>query len=192
MGLRVNLGEFRFVKVGQVSEYTEQTLFPYLGKDIENMLNQGVGYLGDGMLRTVDPINIASPVSALSSPVHAEHCFPILTSAFADVVIYWRSRLVLINAKVGTYIGLGRVQRLHDVVEELCDPLRRINLLGATPWAEAVALHGVPAVTECFAYLPPLTVQPRKSNETTGLARVKLSEHLEFLADFHGRAQVRW
>src|SRR5699024_9853359 len=148
--------------------------------------------IGDGLLRTVDPITIARAVVDLAAPIHASHSFPILTTAFGDVVTEWRSRLYLINARVGRYIGLGRAGRLAQVVTELADPQRRTFLLGRAPWAEAVGRLGVPTPLECFAYVPPLSVLPRGEGELTGIERVGLREHLAFLAAFHGPAQGRW
>lgn len=180
-----------FVAVGQISEYTRTTLLPHLPEPIRELLAHGVGYLGDGMMRTVDPATIARATSALAAPIHASHSFPILTSAFGDVLTHWQSRLYLINSRIGRYIGLGRVSRLPQVLDALTDPDQREFLLGASPWAEAVAAFGVPTPGECFAYTPPLAVLPRAEGELTGVARAPLAAHLEFLGAFYGPAQGR-
>ena len=181
-----------FAHVAPISSHTRATLAPYLPPLVQELFTYGVGYIGDGLLRTVDPITIARAVVDLAAPIHASHSFPILTTAFGDVVTEWRSRLYLINARVGRYIGLGRAGRLAQVITELADPQRRTFLLGRAPWAEAVGRLGVPTPLECFAYVPPLSVLPRGEGELTGIERVGLREHLEFLAAFHGPAQGRW
>src|SRR5699024_4290293 len=116
----------------------------------------GVGYIGDGLLRTVDPATIARAVVNLAAPIHSSHSFPILTTAFADVVTEWRSRLYLINSRLGRYVGLGRAHRLAEVITELSDPQAREFLVGQAPWAEAANRFGVPTPRECFAFVPPL------------------------------------
>ena len=181
-----------FVGVGSLSRYTQTTLLPRLPDNIQQLLSHGVGYLADGMLRTVDPITIAQPTLELAAPIHASHSFPILTTAFGDIVTHWHSRLYLISARVGRYIGLGRAHRLGHVIAELTNPEKRDFLLGSTPWVEAVAAYGVPTPKECFGYIPPLAVLPRQEREITGLRRVDLRQHLEFLASFYGPAQGRW
>lgn len=190
MSLQRAMGSF--VRVGQVSDYTRQTLAPHLPETVQELFDYGVGYVGDGMLRTVDPIAIAGPTTGLSSPIHASHAFPILTSAFGDVVTHWRSQLYLINSRVGRYIGLGRANRLAETITELADPARRDFLLGPTPWVHAVHALGVPTPGECFGYVPPLAVAPRGQGDLTGVVRVDLAEHLAFLADFYGPSQGRW
>lgn len=181
-----------FVKVGEVSEYTATTLIPHLPEQIRELYRYGIGYLGDGMMRTVDPVTIARATANLAAPIHASHSFPILTSAFGDVVTHWQSRLYLINSRIGRYLGLGRAHRLGEILTELTTPARRDFLLGSAPWAEAVARFGVPTPGECFAYVPPLAVLPRGAGELTGVQRMGLAEHLEFLGAFYGPAQGRW
>lgn len=181
-----------FVAVGPLSEHTRTALLPHLPESLQTLLGAGVGYLGDGMVRTVDPVTIGRQSARLAAPIHATHAVPIATSAFADVVFYWQSRLYLINSRYGRYIGLGRVNRLPEIMAELIDPATRDFLLGSAPWAQAVTAFGVPTPAECFAYLPPLAVRPRADDDLEGVVRVGLGEHLEFLATFYGPAQGRW
>lgn len=181
-----------FVRVAPISEYTTATLAPHLPEEIRELFTHGVGYLGDGMVRTVDPVTIARATANLAAPIHASRSFPILTSAFGDVVTHWRSRLYLINSRVGRYIGLGRAHRLGDVIRELTTPERRDFLFGYSPWVEAAGRYGVPTPRECFAFVPPLAVLPRGEGEITGVVKMDLREHLEFLAEFYGPAQGRW
>lgn len=181
-----------FVRVASISDYTATTLLPHLPETVRELFTYGVGYIGDGFLRTVDPATVARAVVAAAAPIHSSHSFPILTTAFADVVTEWRSRLYLINSRVGRYVGLGRAHRLGQVIAELSDPESRDFLLGQAPWAEAVNLFGVPTPRECFAFVPPLAVLPRGPSDLTGVVRMDLAEHLEFLAAFHGPAQGRW
>lgn len=181
-----------FVAVGPLSGHTRTVLLPHLPESLQRFLGAGVGYLGDGMMRTVDPVTIGAQTSRLAAPIHASHAVPIATSAFADVVFYWQSRLYLINSRHGRYIGLGRVSRLAQILTEITGPATREFLLGPTPWAQAVTAFGVPTPTECFAYVPPLAVRPRATSELEGVVRAGLGEHLEFLATFHGPAQGRW
>src|SRR5690625_2882373 len=180
-----------FVRVGDESGYTRTTLLLHLPAPVGELLDHWVGYLGGGMIRTVDPANIARQVSALASPIHAAHAFPLLTSAFGDVVTHWQARLYLINARVGRYIGLGRVSRLEEIMGALTDADQREFLLGPAPWAQAVAAYGVPTPGECFAYVPPLAVLPRGPGDLTGVRRVGLADHLDFLGAFYGPAQGR-
>lgn len=181
-----------FVRLAPVTDYTRTTLGPHLPDEVQELFEHGVGYIGDGMVRTVDPLTIAQVTSRLSSPLHASHAFPILTTAFADIVTYWRSRLYLVNSRVGRYIGLGRSARLPLVIAELTDPATRDFLMGDAPWSLAVHTLGVPTPRECFGYVPPLAVHPRRGGDITGLERVDLLTHLEFLADFYGPTQGRW
>src|SRR5699024_11634362 len=90
-----------FAHVAPISSHTRATLAPHLPPLVQELFTYGVGYIGDGLLRTVDPITIARAVVDLAAPIHASHSFPILTTAFGDVVTEWRSRLYLINARVG-------------------------------------------------------------------------------------------
>lgn len=181
-----------FVHVAPLSNYTVSTLVPNMPPNIQRLLSYGVGFIGDGMVRTVDPLAIARPTLRLAAPIHASHSFPILTTAFGDVVTHWHSRLYLINSRIGRYVGLGRAHRLAYVIEELSTPQRREFLLGTPPWAQAVAALGVPTPWECLAYVPPLAVLPRGMGDLTGVVRTDLREHLEFLGAFYGPAQGRW
>lgn len=181
-----------FAPVAPISERTQTTLAQHLPETVQELFGYGVGYIGDGLVRTVDPLTIARVVAELSDPIHASHSFPILTTAFGDVVTEWRSRLYLINSRIGRYIGLGRANRLGEVVAELSDPGGRDFLLGEAPWAEAVGKYGVPTPRECFAYIPPLAILPRERGSLNGVVRMGLAEHLAFLAAFHGPAQGRW
>src|SRR5690625_7808194 len=108
-----------FVGVGSLSRYTQTTLLPRLPDNIQQLLSHGVGYLADGMLRTVDPITIAQPTLELAAPIHASHSFPILTTAFGDIVTHWHSRLYLISARVGRSeerrVGEERGERRRDL-----------------------------------------------------------------------------
>lgn len=181
-----------FARLAPMSQHTRETLAPHLPAPVQELFSYGVGYIGDGFLRTVDPVTIAAAVVDLADPIHASHSFPILTTAFGDVVAEWRSRLYLINSRLGRYVGLGRVHRLGEAITELTHHENRTFLTGATPWREAAAALGVPTPRECFAYVPPLSVQPRAGGDLTGVIRMGLREHLEFLAAFHGPAQGRW
>lgn len=181
-----------FVAVGSMSGHTTTTLLPHLPEPLQQLLGAGVGYFGDGMLRTVDPITIGREVAALAAPIHATHAVPVATSAFADVVFYWQSRLYLINSRHGRYIGLGRINRLTDIITELTTPATREFLLGAAPWVQAATVLGVPTPAECFAHVPPLAVMPRAPGDLTGVVRAGLRDHLEFLATFYGPVQGRW
>lgn len=181
-----------FVPLASISPYTMTTLAPHLPEALQDLLAYGVGYIGDGMMRTLDPVSLAGVTAKLASPIHASHSFPILTSAFGDVVTHWRSRLYLIQARLGRYIGLGRAEHIGQILVELSDPAKRNFLLGELPWAQAVHAFGVPTPKECFAYVPPLAVQPRTPTEITGLQRVDLAQHLAFLAAFYGPAQGQW
>lgn len=189
--MRVEEAWETFVVVGNISEYTRTTLLPHLPPPIRDLLARGVGYFGDGMMRTVDPATIARPTSTLAAPIHASHSFPILTSAFGDVVTHWQSRLYLINSRIGRYVGLGRVSRLPQILDALTDPAQREFLLGVCPWAEAVAAFGMPTPGECFAYVPPLAILPRGEGDLTGVVRAPVAAHLEFLGAFYGPAQGR-
>ena len=181
-----------FAPVAPLSERTTATLLPRLPPPVQDLLARGVGYIGDGLLRTVDPASIARIVVDLADPIHASHSFPILTTAFGDVVTEWRSRLYLINARLGRYLGLGRVHHLGRVIAHLAAPAERHVFLGELPWAQAVHALGMPGVEECFAYVPPLSVLPRPGGDLTGLVRMDLVTHLRFLAAFHGPAQGQW
>ena len=81
-----------FAHVAPISSHTRATLAPHLPPLGQELFTYGVGYIGDGLLRTVDPITIARAVVDLAAPIHASHSFPILTTAFGDVVTEWRSR----------------------------------------------------------------------------------------------------
>lgn len=180
-----------FVRLAPTSAYTMVTLTPHVPEEIGHLLTYGVGYIGDGFLRTVDPATLADVTARLASPIHAAHSFPILTSAFGDVVTFWRSRLHLINSRLGRYLGLGHVDGLAQLITELSDPGTREFFFGPQPWTEAVHAFGVPTPKECFAFVPPLAVMPRKEGDLTGVEKVDLRAHLEFLATFYGPAQGR-
>lgn len=180
-----------FVHLAPVSPYTMTTLAPHLHENVRDLLGYGIGYVGDGMIRTVDPASIAQVTARLASPIHASHSFPVLTSAFGDVVTHWRSRLYLINSRLGRYVGLGRAEHIGQIIAELSNPASREFLLGPVPWVNAVHALGMPTPKECFGYVPPLAVLPRAAGEITGLQRARLTAHLEFLAGFYGPAQGR-
>ena len=189
--VRVTIADamIHFAQVEPISERTRASLGPHLPEPVQQLWDYGVGYIGDGLLRTIDPRTIAKVTLDLADPIHASHSYPILTTAFGDVLTQWRSRLYLINSAVGRYVGLGRTERLGAVIAAVATPDTRRFLLGDIPWAQAVAAYGVPTPAECFAYVPPLSVLPRGPGDLTGLERTGLAEHLEFLARFHGPAQ---
>ncbi|QGH69027.1 hypothetical protein [Pseudactinotalea sp. HY158] len=201
-----------FAFVEPVSEHTRLTLGPHLPASVRDLWDRGVGYLGDGYWRTVDPVHIAAAVSQLADPIHASYSFPVLTSAFGDVLTCWHSRLYLINSRFGRYCGLGRADHLGAAIADLTGPDREF-LTGPAPWAQAATELGIPGPYECFAYVPPLAARPLGNPEApanpdnpadptnpanpelsdlTGLVRTGLAAHLRFLAEFSGRVQGRF
>lgn len=182
------LGGFAFIE--PVSEHTMTTLGPHLPATVRRLFTRGVGFLGDGYWRTADPLHLAAAVSRLADPIHASYSYPVLTSAFGDVVTCWHSRLYLINARFGRYCGLGRADQLGHAILELMGPSREF-LTGPAPWASAAASLGIPGPYECFAYTPPLAVQPA-TDDVARLVRTGLAAHLRFLAEFSGRVHGRF
>src|SRR5699024_1716722 len=143
-------------------------------------------------------LHLAAAVNRLADPIHASYSYPVLTSAFGDVVTCWHSRLYLINARFGRYCGLGRADQLGHAILELMGPSREF-LTGPAPWASAAATLGIPGPYECFAYTPPLAAQPHphhlgvgRGDDAARLVRTGLAAHLRFLAEFSGRVHGRF
>jgi len=132
---------------------------------------------GGGLLWLVDPEQLADPLEEWLG--HRE-ALAFMRTAFGDMFLWHEARVQYLDILYGRLFPplTGRVDIFFEVT--LCDDSYWNNALYRPTYRKALQRLGLPACDELYAYVPALALGG--STDAAALQKVKLREHLSFLA----------
>lgn len=163
----------------------ESTIAAFAGSVPDDVLSlwrsYGVGVIGDGFVRTVDPATASEALRAIAGL--SEKAVPIFTTGLGDVIIFAAPTFHIIKFRWGVVEFLAG-DDVGALMEKLQDDNFLDSVLERAPFPEGTASLGIPDVDECLFFAPLLALGGPNSAEH--LHRGGLWEHLELLVRMAG------
>jgi len=177
-----------FAQFSQVASVSEQTLArwgPRVPEPVAQVWReQGLGLVGDGFVRVVDPDRAMVMLGGIGLP---DGAVPVFTTALADLVLWTEPVFAVARFRFGVIdiIGVDATQ----LVADLQDDAFLDQSLARAPYAEGVARLGVPGIDECFGFVPLLALGGR--GDAASLDRCGYWEHLALISQLAGPPRSR-
>jgi len=175
----------QFQRVGSLTEEALARWVPRVPGPIGQVWReQGVGLVGDGFVRVVDPDRALLMLDGVVGL--PQRAVPVFTTALADVVLWVEPLFVVVRFRFGRTDTLGF--DAAQLVNDLQDDVFLDQQLAREPYPQGVARLGVPGVDECFGFVPLLALGGR--GDAASLDRCGLWEHLAVVAQLTGPSRA--
>lgn len=149
--------------------------------------DNGMGFLGDGFFRMVDPRRAAEQLDGVVGLPDGSTV--LFVSALGDLILHVGGRFLVIKFRWGVIDVVPSGTTFGGLVELLGDPEAREVSFEWSPYAEAVERTGIPHLEELLGFVPLLGLggAPVAAN----LQRMDFWEHISLIAQTVGLPQLR-
>lgn len=153
---------------------------------VEMWREHGTGWFSQGFFRIVDPAHAEEMLEGVYRlPPDSVVLF---TTALADLVMWSDGFFYLLKWRWGVLEILPREGSLETVLEWMHDPELLEKYFSWLPYPEAAARDGVPALEECFGYVPLLALGGPSTADR--LQRMGLWEHIAIILQLAGKPRI--
>ena len=148
-----------FSPVAPMPESTVQTFGPRVPPEIvQAWRGHGIGFVGDGYFRLVDPARAQAMLGGLS-PAGGVGAV-LFTTAMADLIVYANGMFLVVKARLGQIHPTS--VSFEQVVALMADtPGQRDAVWDWQPYPSVRDRLGVPAFEDCFMHVPLLAAGGR-------------------------------
>lgn len=177
-----------FTRIGTVSEESRERFESVVPANLVRIWDEcGTGYVGDGFLRIVDPVETITklaPVATAGGP-----WVPVMTTALGDVIYILNGAYVF-----ATFYRYGFTNVIHADPSAFVASIESMatldGLLHRDPYPVRAAEVGIPDLDQCFAYVPLLALGGPEEPENLDLSDMWI--HLQILVQLAGPPEDIW